>query len=908
MGKAVSNELEVMRQETLIVDPSTDIDISPARRIPTGDTETIIKGEQDGEQVNSIHSFLCDNLTRKPSDKYEFQKTVGRGGMKAVFKVHDRDTVRNLAMAVIGDSERASDNDLARFIKEARITANLEHPNIVPIHDIGVDSDGAPYFTMKLIEGDTLADILNRVRKGNEFYKNKYNLSQLLQIFQKVCNAINFAHSKGVVHLDLKPGNIEVGGFGDVLVLDWGLAKYVDGAESYDHVYSDDGYGDESSSEHQLAKTIDGIIKGTPGYMAPEQAAGLNDQKDHLTDIYSLGAILYNIITFEKPIVGKDVYEIIEKTIDGELEKPSKRKPEMNIPKPLEAITMKAMSVDREDRYQNVSEVLADIDAFISGFATVAENAGIVRLLLLWRKRNKALSVFATIAIVVTFSFVGMWVTNQLKHYAAWGQARDISPGKGAESHDEWLIQSGNWVQEDGEFIAAKGAGDSFKVFYNKPVYGNIAVEFDAIIEDERNLEKSGDLSVVFSGGVNSRDGYYLQVGGFGNSSAVIQRDGEVVASKKFSLEAGETYHIRAEKDGGSLRLYCDGDLLVSWSDIFYREGGHFGLYTFGEGKRFWNIKLYSKGVSELVSPLDVGDGLYRESCARNGYSKTEFLKLARDAYSRVYDSHHDKETGQKALLKRSYVDLELGNIASAKEGAIELSRVRRSLDNILLAAEIAFREARYENAYQRYNEAVNEYPDERVGTVGMLITKLADRDTIRKINSDLLNSFWRMYAQNQTNSILRCSNKFLSTLTFLEGTDFNMIDCSQNFLTALDGIKEMNPVHLNISDNDIESLDVLKGMNIESLECYNNPRIYSLEPLRGMPLKKLAINGCRSIRDLTPLLSCESLERLCIPKNAKGIETLKSLPNLKYLSYEWDDRDKSAADFWREFEINKNK
>lgn len=922
---------------------SENEEISPTDRISDNEDSN----EQDLEETHhlgdgNIQQVLKETLTQKPEDKYDLKKTIGRGGMKTVFKVKDRDTARNIAMAVISDEEDISDNDIARFIKEARITANLEHPNIVPVHDIGVDKDGSPYFTMKMVEGEALADIVIELRDDNSIYHEKYNLSQLLQIFQKICNAIDFAHSKGIVHLDLKPGNIEVGDFGDVLVLDWGLAKHIeeDGTESYDHFYSHDLDTLRDIAVHDMGNTMDGEVKGTPGYMAPEQAAGLNTEKDKLTDIYSLGAILYNILTLKKPISGTDVYDILDKTIDGELVRPSERCPDRYIPRALEAITMKAMSVKPEDRYQNVRELLADVDAFISGFATVAEEAGFIRQCNLYIKRNKALSFFASFAIIVSLGLAGFWITNELKHYAAWGKANQITPISKNMMRKQWVIQNGNWKVENGKLVASTGKGDSFRIFFNKSVYGNIALEFDAMVESKENLKKSGDLSVIFSGDKVTRKGYYLQLGGVSNSSAVIQKNGALLASKKFKLEANRKYHIRAEKEGEQLRLFCDGKLIISARDIFYSEGGYVGLYTFGEGKQFWNIKLYSKGVPELVSPLDLGDGFYRASRApvgdidkrlikavsssskiktKNDLEKLKhfksilsddikkrYLKLARESYDLVYNSYPNKAVGLQALLKRSYVDLELGNIVAAKIGAVKLGELAPSLDQVLLKAELAFRSGEYLNAYNCYAFAVAKHPEASVGTVGVLMSKLADRNIIKKIDSELLMRFWRMYAQNQSNSILRCSNKFLSSLKFVEGLDLNLIDCSQNFITSLKPLKGMNLKRLDCADNDIESLAPLKGMKLETLECFNNPRITSLEPLRGMPLKVLAISGCPNIKSIDPILSLTTLERLSIPKGIKGIEKLRGLKNLKYLSYNWEDRNRTVEQFWADYDKRK--
>lgn len=213
---------------------------------------------------------VVDELTPKSNGKYRFQKSVRVGGMKSVLQMRDKDTARDIAMAVLLDkSEDKLKENVPRFVQEARITANLEHPNIVPVHDIGVDVEGMPYFTMKLVKGESLADIINKLSAGDPLYLRRYDQTHLLLIFRKICNAIGFAHSKGVVHLDITPENIQVGEFGEVQVLDWGLAKVID-VPSEDTTYlgrnaarRPPGEKKEELSEgiDKTLMTMDGVVK-----------------------------------------------------------------------------------------------------------------------------------------------------------------------------------------------------------------------------------------------------------------------------------------------------------------------------------------------------------------------------------------------------------------------------------------------------------------------------------------------------------------------------------------------------------------------------------------------------------------------------------------------------------------------
>lgn len=343
-----------------------------------------------GETLESDLDEHIENLTPKPSGKYKFMRSIGFGGMKAVLQVSDKDTTRKMAMAIIPDFDERPKSDVNRFIREARITARLEHPNIVPIHDIGTDVNGSPYFTMKYLRGHSLAVVLKKLNEGDPETLAKHTLPRLLRTFVKVANAIAFAHSKQIIHLDLKPENIHLGEFGEVLVLDWGLAKFIGKEDDFEEIIDTPDKFDKINEETQNIMTLDGVAKGTPGYMAPEQAAGKNKEKDERTDIYALGCVLYAILTFENPLGNrKDIKGMLHDTVTGNIESPSQLKNQFrSIPPRLEKICLKAMDVLPEERYQSVSELRADIFSFMGGYATKAENASTIKKTFLFINRN----------------------------------------------------------------------------------------------------------------------------------------------------------------------------------------------------------------------------------------------------------------------------------------------------------------------------------------------------------------------------------------------------------------------------------------------------------------------------------------------------------------------------------------
>ncbi len=271
---------------------------------------------------------------------------------------------------------------MARFVREARITAALEHPNIVPIYDIGLDAAGNPYFTMKLLGGETLQSILLRIYAGYGEYRADYSLNSLLRIFQGICNAISFAHSRGVVHLDLKPANIQVGDFGEVLVLDWGLAKILE----KDPIL----YPNHLVLEKSLREISSGVA-GTPGFMSPEQARGENNALDESTDIYALGAILLAILKCRQfPNNG------------------NRRGPreDVAIPAALKAVAVKAMSEQPERRYRTVAALALDVRAYLDGYATEAQQAGALTILWLLIRRHRVMTAFLAISLVTIFAIL----------------------------------------------------------------------------------------------------------------------------------------------------------------------------------------------------------------------------------------------------------------------------------------------------------------------------------------------------------------------------------------------------------------------------------------------------------------------------------------------------------------------
>ncbi len=320
-----------------------------------------VDGPVDPTVINSRTLALL--MRSRGKQRYLVDKELAHGGMGVIYAVDDQDLQRTSAMKVIATNLVDDERRLKAFVEEARITAKLEHPNIIPVHEIGIRRDsGQPYYTMKLVEGEALSDIIFELSRRRPSYVRKYTRHALLDIFRKVCNAVAFAHSRGIIHRDIKPENIMVGDYGEVLVMDWGLAKYVEEPDSPSYL---DAIG--TTTHHRLERTQDGTIKGSLAYISPEQAFGELSEVDPQTDVFLLGATLYHMFTHYPPYEADNIQDILRKAETCDYQAPSVRNPEAQIPLALERIILSAMAPLKENRYQTVTELIEDLDAFIAG-------------------------------------------------------------------------------------------------------------------------------------------------------------------------------------------------------------------------------------------------------------------------------------------------------------------------------------------------------------------------------------------------------------------------------------------------------------------------------------------------------------------------------------------------------------
>ena len=328
---------------------------------------------------------------------YEVVQAIGRGGMGMVLRCRDTALKREVAIKVMQPDARADSVARMRFIKEAQITGQLEHPGIVPVHFLGWDEGDHEFFSMKLVSGRPLSEILKRWHSGDNPVRTELPLTRLVSTFERVCETISFAHSRGVIHRDLKPSNVMIGKHGEVWVLDWGLAKLLnepDGSPAKRRG------SDAVPAELGGDVTLDGTICGTPEYMAPEQAFG--QALDEGVDIFGLGALLYEMLTGQPPYSGKTLHEVLIKASKARVSPVKRTLRGRNVPRALAAIAHRCLAPRREDRYAAVEDLLRDVRAYAAGESVSAlPDTALERSYRFVRQHGRAVAIGTVVAVAL---------------------------------------------------------------------------------------------------------------------------------------------------------------------------------------------------------------------------------------------------------------------------------------------------------------------------------------------------------------------------------------------------------------------------------------------------------------------------------------------------------------------------
>ena len=394
---------DVRKQLQSLEDPDLDATLSRALEIHRQSfEETMVQPVTPDGQIASGPAVV------KPGDRFRILRPHARGGLGEISIAEDTELHREVALKQIRDPYCQDNASRARFMVEAEVTGQLEHPGIVPVHSLGQDKQGRPFYVMRFIKGSSLKDAIHdfHSRSAASDTEKRLQLHGLIGRLVDVCNAIEYAHSRGVLHRDLKPGNIMLGKYGETLVVDWGLAKT--GARK-DGAPQDEATVVPLSSDGST-ETIMGAVVGTVAYMSPEQAAGKTDLLSPRSDVYCLGSTLYTILCGDSPIKKASQSEMLAAIEKGNVTPLKQRAPAVD--PALAAICSKAMQLDPQNRYQTVQAMATDLERWLADEPVEAFPEPISKKL--WRMARRHKTIVGSSLSMLLFSLAGLAVFNSI--------------------------------------------------------------------------------------------------------------------------------------------------------------------------------------------------------------------------------------------------------------------------------------------------------------------------------------------------------------------------------------------------------------------------------------------------------------------------------------------------------------
>jgi serine/threonine protein kinase/Leucine-rich repeat (LRR) protein len=897
--------------------------------------------------------------------RYQVAGEIARGGMGAVLRAVDCDIRREVAVKYLLDQNDSRKK--ARFIEEAQITGQLEHPNIVPVHELGLDAHKNLFFSMKMVKGRSLAQVLRELRESPRTSEKEYPLGRLLTMFVNICHALAYAHSRGVVHRDLKPANIMLGDFGEVYVMDWGLAKVlhhpaasespadvIRNVPSFAWAEESSAGAVQTSRQEADDQTVDGSILGTAVYMPPEQAGGNLAAIDRRSDVYSLGAVLYEMLTLHPPIDKTGGFRAtLQRVREGAIVPPQASDPVRaragKIPAELAAVAMKALALKPEDRYQTVEALRGDMERFLEGRSVSVKEDTRRELLVKFIRRNKGFSLGAAAALVIlllsSILLLRAWLATN-RAYAAYqaeqeakrAQARQSVPAFVEAAHvavqrrkfDDALAQVNVALDYDpdhggarllkGQLLAARkdfAAARPELEHYLKaqPADGQAAKlaslcarnrpDDPAAIAELADILLRQDLHTLAEGLLDAPE-KLLQVYRHKIETAWpgLGKQLEMHEGNELLLTVGNERQvlILAPLQGIPLRtLYLNHLKIRDLSPLKGMPLNHLILEDCDQITDLTPLRGMPLTYLNLASCVQVADlkplagmpltFLHIGSCRRIA----DLAPLRGMPLTYLAMNGCDQIKSLKPLQGMPLAELHMDSCTQIRDLAIlkELPLRKLGLGHYSQVPDLRFLDGM------------------KLTLLDLSYTEIRDLTPLHNLPLKTLSMCYSGRIDDLTplkgmslSSLNLRSDGQISDLSPLKGmslTSLCLASCPQ--ITDLSPLHGMPLTDLNLgSCSQVKDLTPLAGMPLTVLDVGGCEQITDISPLKGMPLAELALTGCDRITDLTPLDGMQ-LIRLRFPVRVKrGVEVLRRMKTLQAIN------DTAAVEFWKKYDAGEFK
>ena len=777
--------------------------------------------------------------------RYQLQGEIARGGLGVIIKGRDTDLGRDLAIKVLLDAHKDTPEVIQRFVEEAQIGGQLQHPGITPIYELGLFADQRPFIAMKLVRGETLSNLMADRTEAAE------DRGKLLGIFEQVCQTMAYAHSRGVIHRDLKPANIMVGAFGEVQVLDWGLAKVLSAGGVADEQKARDTQPGKSmvqtlrspgsSTPGTLgavgSQTQMGSVMGTPAYMPPEQALGEIDNLDERVDVFGLGAILCEILTGKPPYFGDDGSHVYRLARQGKLEACFERLKACSADADLVALTTQCLSRKPDDRPRNASVLAHRITAYLESVETKlreTELANVDARVRAEELRRRDKLAFAAGAAIVASLVIGTAAS-------VWQAGRADLEATRARSAEQRAL-----VAFDELRATAPAFAEQARTLVAKEQF------YEAIEKLDYAVKLRPDVPEYL---VAKADLLQCQL-----------KLAEAAATYRDALRV-QPGHARAE---ASARL-CD--------ELIAAQPGEQGKLTRESLAKLHLAMLRQQRPAAELMPVARLLGEEEKHLVEYWLARLEGLPIS--AERPLKDRLTVRDDGRLALDLSDTMVLDLSPLAGAPIAALNVSGIgnRSELTDIGPLRGFALVELNISNTEVADLAPLREmHTLEKLNLAGSKVTDLAALAEL----------------QLKTLSFQGCP---ISDLTPIHKMPLEDISLRQTRVADLAPLIGMPIKRIDLGQTPVVDFAPLAQLPLEKCYLHDN-RITDLSVLRGKPLKELVLWGCNAARNFSAIAEIETLELLLLPTQYRtlpdedyaAIGSLRRLPKLRQLGTEYID------------------